>query len=99
MLKVFDLKGWKEHPAKNQLINNLKYSLYVRSTQFLPFLTLAILSLPDISSKARKKAINILGIKDPDDFVANKSMIGKWLKQKQKIGILRYIADSDSSLP
>jgi len=99
LLKIYDLKDWKEHPAKNHLINNLKYSLNATSSRFLVFLTFAILSLPDISSKARKEAVNLLGIKDPDDFAPYKSHIDQWLKQKEDIGFLRYMANSDSSLP
>jgi len=58
----------------------------------------AILSLPDIPTQTRKEATTIFKIRDPEDFVPYKTYIDWWLNQKKKIGLLKAIAYSDTSI-
>jgi hypothetical protein len=99
LLKVLSLDTWKEYPATRHLVNNIKYSLGATNSYFLYFLVLAILSLPTVSSEARKKAIQLFNIKDPEDFIPCKKLIDEWLKSTKKFRLLSWFADSDTSIP
>ena len=92
LLKVLSLDTWKEHPATRHLVNNIKYSLGATNSQLLYFLILAILSLPTVSSEARKKATQLFNIKDPEYFIPYKKLIDEWLKSTKK-------SDSSHCLP
>jgi len=99
LLKLLSLKDGAEDPRAEILLNNLRYSSVATDSSLPGFLVLAILSLPTINPEARKRALDLLNIKDPNDFVPYKELISEWLKYKDRIKILRKLADLDSSIP
>ena len=99
LLKILSVKDGAKDPRAEILLNNLKYSSVATDSSLPGFLVLAILSLPTIDPKARKRAIDLLEIKDPDDFVPYRELISEWLELKDRIKFLRALADLDSSIP
>lgn len=98
LLKLFPLKNGKRCSVAEKLLNNLWYSFAATDTLLPRFLVLAILSLPTITPEVREKALDLLKIKDPDDFVPFKEPINEWLNNTDKIEFLKLLADMDSSI-
>lgn len=98
LLKLFSLKYGTNHPVAKILFNNIRYSFAATDSLLPQFLVLAILSLPTNTPEAREKALELLEIKDPDDFIMFKEIISEWLNDKDKVKLLKFFADSDSSI-
>jgi hypothetical protein len=101
LLKFLSLKNGESNSVAKKLLNNLRYSATTSDQSRLLswFLILAILSSPTITKSSREKAINLLKIKDPEDFIPYNKLIREWLNHKDKFRMLKAFADSDSGLP
>jgi len=99
LLRLLSLKDGTKNLVTKKLLNNIKYSFNATDSPLPRFLVLAILSSPFITPEVRGKALGLLKIKDPDDFVPFKDVIDKWLSDKDKIKLLKFLADMDSSIP
>ena len=97
LINLFTLKK-NDKPIMDKLLNNIKYAFNVTDSLLPRFLVLAILSSSIISAEVREKVIKILKVKDPDDFIPFKDMINEWLNDSTKLEILKFLADSDSSI-
>ncbi|RLB32674.1 MAG: hypothetical protein DRH12_19220 [Deltaproteobacteria bacterium] len=100
LIRFLSIKGNDVNsPLARKLFNNLLYSLAaVSDRRYIWSLTLAILSLPDLASEARKKVIDLFHISDPEDFVSMEKLIQAWLSKEEEFAILRILADMDSSI-
>jgi hypothetical protein len=72
----------------DKLLNNIIYAFDVTDSLLPRFLVLAILSSSIISPEVREKVINILKVKDPDDFIPFKDMINEWLNDSKELKYL-----------
>ena len=99
LLKLLSLKDGAKDPRATILLNNIRYSAKATNSLLPTFTVLAILSLPTTNPESRARALDLLGIKDPDDFVSYKELIAKWLEEKGKIEFIKRLADLDSSIP
>ena len=109
LLKILNLDIEQKHPATRHLVSNIRYSFAATETFSTQVLVLAILSLPEVNSKVRQKACEILGIKTPKIFVRFKEAIefvDKWLKgnidppyHTSRFEFLRILAEMESSIP
>jgi len=99
LLRLLSLKDGTKNLVTEKLLNNIRYSFNATDSLLPRFLVLAILSSPFITPEVRGKALGLLKIKDPDDFVPFKDVIDKWLSDKDKIKLLKFLADMDSSIP
>ena len=98
LIRLLSLESKKKSKVIIKLLNNIRYACTVTDSLLPRFLILAILSSPIITSKVRKKAIRILEIEDPEDFIPFEKLIDEWLNNSKKLEILKYLADSDSSI-
>lgn len=104
LIRFLSLGTLKEGEKKtiSHLLSNVRYSLAATNTIVPKLFTLVILSLPLTTSKTRKKALDLLRMKDSNEFTAFKEPIDQLLsnkKVKEQIRILEYAANSDSSIP
>ena len=98
LISILSLKGKKRDSVIEKLLNNIMYVLCATDSYIPWFLILAILSSTTITSEVRKKAIELLEIKDPEDFIPFEKLIDEWLIDSKKLDILKSLADSDSSI-
>ena len=99
LIKLLSSKNKGRNSVRNKLLNNIKYTFTATDSLYPRFLILAILSSSIITSKVREKAIRLLEINDPDDFIPFENLIDKWLSDSNELDILKFLADSDSSIP
>ena len=99
LLRLLSLKDGTKYPVTEKLLNNIRYSFAATDSSLPRFLVLAILSSPIITPEVRAKSLDLLKIKDPDDFVPFKEVIDEWLSDTENLKVLKFLADEDSSIP
>lgn len=99
LLRFLSLEDGAKYSVAKYLLNNIEYSLAATDGPLPRLSVLGILSLPTVAPEVREKALDLLKIKDPDDFVPLRKYIDVWLSDKKHIKLLEFLANSDSSIP
>lgn len=103
LIRFLSVGALKEGEKKtiSHLFSNVRYSLAATKSIVPKLFVLTILSLPLTTAKTRKKALDLLRMKDPNEFTAFKEPIDQLLSSKEvkkQIRILEYAANTDSSI-
>lgn len=103
LLNVLSLDNTKHHWINNvieKLLNNIRFAHTIEKEKILSrSLILALLSLPDVNTIGRNKAIEVFNVK-PEEFVTYKKLIDIWLVQRKKeILLMKCLSEMDSSIP
>ena len=82
------------------MLNNIRFAHTIEKEKILSrSLILALLSLPDVNTIGRNKAIEVFNVK-PEEFVTYKKLIDIWLVQRKKeILLMKCLSEMDSSIP
>jgi len=98
LLRLLNSDASVDHETIEKLRNNILYSLAISDAAIPRFLLLAILSSNIPNEKARKEALKLFSIDEPDDFEPYQELIDGWLEDKQKLLLLKTLSDMDSSV-
>jgi hypothetical protein len=101
LLKLLSNDNYDNDENKHIVLNlmtNIKYVLRATDPSLIRACILAILSLPNLHTKARERALKLLRIRDPTDFERFKVFIEEFLKDQKQISYLLALADLDSSI-
>lgn len=96
LVKFLSCNAEKYDPIIYKLKNTIMYSINSAEKPILPFsIILAVLKLPDTPDNVRKEMYKFLSVSNIEDF---EELIQGW-QETEYYEIMKFIADSDSSIP
>jgi hypothetical protein len=96
LLRILSNENGEKERVALHFITNIRYTLTMNPK--MKVFILCILSLPKLNTIARRKALEIFKIIEPEDFDAIRNMIDDFIGDTERIRELIAMADYDSSI-